>query len=158
MPLRVVLAGGSGFLGTQLREALTTRGHTVTRLVRRPAEGAEESTWDPYAGEVDAAVIAASDVVVNLAGSPTAGNISSDQTVVYVSVQFADPGTELPKDTVRQMQSAVAPADTAGVEGLTYAWTRVSGPNVTLNNATTLTPTFFPSISTSRSVFFPCVA
>ncbi len=74
MALRVVLAGGSGFLGTQLREALTTRGHTVTRLVRRPAEGAEESTWDPYAGEVDAAVIAASDVVVNLAGSPTAGN------------------------------------------------------------------------------------
>lgn len=74
MPLRVVLAGGSGFLGTQLREALTTRGHTVTRLVRRPAEGAEESTWDPYAGEVDAAMIAASDVVVNLAGSPTAGN------------------------------------------------------------------------------------
>lgn len=74
MSLRVVLAGGSGFLGTQLREALTTRGHTVTRLVRRPAEGAGESTWDPYAGAVDAAVISSSDVVVNLAGSPTAGN------------------------------------------------------------------------------------
>ncbi len=74
MSLRVVLAGGSGFLGTHLREALTGRGHTVTRLVRRPADGVEESTWDPYAGEVDAAVVSAADVVINLAGSPTAGN------------------------------------------------------------------------------------
>ncbi len=79
MPLRVVLAGGSGFLGTQLREALTGRGHTVTRLVRRPAEGPQESTWDPYAGEVDAAVVSAADVVVNLAGSPTAGNPHSSR-------------------------------------------------------------------------------
>lgn len=74
MPLRVVLAGGSGFLGTHLRGALTSRGHTVTTLVRRPAERAGESTWDPYAGELDRTVVESADVVVNLAGSPTAGN------------------------------------------------------------------------------------
>jgi len=72
--LRVVLAGGSGFLGTHLREALTTRGHSVTTLVRRPATKPDESTWDPYAGEVDTTVVGSADVVVNLAGSPTAGN------------------------------------------------------------------------------------
>ena len=48
---QVLLAGASGFLGTHLREALAARGHGVTALVRRPARRADESTWDPYAGD-----------------------------------------------------------------------------------------------------------
>jgi uncharacterized protein (TIGR01777 family) len=74
--MRIVIAGASGFLGTHLTAALRARGHghRVTRLVRRPAQDPDESTWDPYAGEWDRDVIAAADVVVNLAGSPTAGN------------------------------------------------------------------------------------
>lgn len=74
MHLSIVLAGGSGFLGSNLRTALTDRGHTVTTLVRRPTRSTDESTWDPYAGRINQAVIEAADVVVNLAGSPTAGN------------------------------------------------------------------------------------
>ena len=72
--LSIVLAGGSGFLGTHLRSALTERGHSVTALVRRPDARPGEATWDPYAGVVPQAVIDAADVVVNLAGSPTLGN------------------------------------------------------------------------------------
>lgn len=74
MALQVLVAGGSGFLGTHLREALAGRGHLVTQLVRRPARSAGESSWDPYEGRLDHDVVAASDVVINLAGSPTAGN------------------------------------------------------------------------------------
>lgn len=77
MSLHVVVAGSSGFLGTHLVTGLRERGHSVTTLVRRPA-GPKESTWDPYADDpsarVDLALIAAADVVVNLAGSPTLGN------------------------------------------------------------------------------------
>lgn len=72
--LSVVLAGGSGFLGTHLRTELLARGHQVTSLVRRPAKGREESQWDPYAGEVDRTLVRTADVVVNLAGAPTVGN------------------------------------------------------------------------------------
>ncbi len=72
--MQVVIAGASGFLGTHLTSALHEHGHTVTQLVRRPVRSAEESQWDPYAGEVDAEVIAAADVVVNLSGRPIAGN------------------------------------------------------------------------------------
>ncbi|MFA6298587.1 MAG: TIGR01777 family oxidoreductase [Nocardioides sp.] len=72
--LSIVLAGGSGFLGTHLREELLRRGHTVTSLVRRDAAGPDESTWDPYGNVVDRDLIARADVVINLAGSPTAGN------------------------------------------------------------------------------------
>jgi len=70
---RVVVAGSSGFLGTQLRQELGRRGHEVTALVRRPAR-IGESTWNPYAGMLDPDVIEAADVVVNLAGSSTFGN------------------------------------------------------------------------------------
>ena len=73
-PLNVVIAGASGFLGTHLSEELRGRGHTVVALVRRPASGPDESSWDPYAGVYDRAVVEGADVVVNLAGSPTVGN------------------------------------------------------------------------------------
>ncbi len=72
--MHVVIAGSSGFLGTHLSDELVARGHAVTALTRRSSSAPDESTWDPYAGQVDRAVIERADVVVNLAGSPTAGN------------------------------------------------------------------------------------
>ena len=74
MPLTVVIAGSSGFLGTHLSEELVRRGHAVVALVRRPTSAPDESTWDPYAGVYDRDVVERADVVVNLAGTPTAGN------------------------------------------------------------------------------------
>lgn len=72
--MRVVIAGASGFLGTHLSDHLRVHGHEVTALVRREAEGARESRWDPYTGQLDPSVVESSDVVVNLAGSPLFGN------------------------------------------------------------------------------------
>jgi len=71
--MRFLIAGSSGFLGTRLREQLSKRGDDVTALVRRPAD-AGEVTWDPYEQPLDPCVVDEHDVVVNLAGSPTAGN------------------------------------------------------------------------------------
>jgi len=81
MPLNVVIAGASGFLGSHLSEEMRQRGHTVTALVRRPASGPGESTWDPYAGTLDRHVIEAADVVVNLAATPTVGNPHSSKRI-----------------------------------------------------------------------------
>ncbi|NHC22247.1 TIGR01777 family protein [Nocardioides sp. IC4_145] len=77
--MRIVIAGSSGFLGSHLVDALLGRGHDVTRLVRRPSTSPQETSWSPSEGAVDASVIAASDVVVNLAGSPTLGNPHSSR-------------------------------------------------------------------------------
>ncbi len=71
--MRVLIAGSSGFLGTNLTKRLRADGHDVRRLVRGNATS-DSSTWDAYAGKLDAGEIEAADVVVNLAGSPTAGN------------------------------------------------------------------------------------
>jgi uncharacterized protein len=72
--VKILIAGSSGFLGSALTDVLVAHGHSVVGLVRRPTSAADESSWDPYAGTYDRAVIEAADVVVNLAGSPTAGN------------------------------------------------------------------------------------
>ena len=55
--MKLVLAGVSGFLGTAWRDHLAREGHEVVRLVRGEALSASESSWDPYAGQVDRAVI-----------------------------------------------------------------------------------------------------
>jgi uncharacterized protein (TIGR01777 family) len=70
--VRVLVAGASGFLGTAWRDRLAREGHEVVRLVRGEAMSDGESHWDPYAGQVDPAVVEASDVVANLAGAPLA--------------------------------------------------------------------------------------
>ncbi|RNL64278.1 TIGR01777 family protein [Nocardioides marmoriginsengisoli] len=75
--MRFLIAGASGFLGTQLRASLTRTGHEVTALVRR-TPGAGQARWDPYADDpsaaLDPALVEQADVVVNLAGAPTLGN------------------------------------------------------------------------------------
>lgn len=66
---RVVLAGAGGMLGRALTAFLSTQGHVVRRLVRRPPRRADERGWDPANGTLDPAALADADVVVNLAGA-----------------------------------------------------------------------------------------
>ena len=70
--MRFVIAGSSGFLGTALRDHLAREGHEVFRLVRAETVSPHESTWDPYAGNVDQDLIDRADVVVSLSGAPIA--------------------------------------------------------------------------------------
>src|SRR4051812_6128038 len=67
--MRILMAGASGFLGTRLAERLRGAGHDITRLVRRPAQQSDEATWQPAQGQLDPALVAAADVVVNLSGA-----------------------------------------------------------------------------------------
>lgn len=67
--MHIVIAGGSGFLGSALTSKLKADGHTVTVLSRRPGEG--QIAWDPAAPSgAWIGVVAAADAVVNLAGDP----------------------------------------------------------------------------------------
>lgn len=63
-----VLAGASGFLGSALAHALTEQGHSIRRLVRRPARAADEVQWDPDAGVLPQAALEGARAVVNLGG------------------------------------------------------------------------------------------
>ncbi|MEV6377237.1 TIGR01777 family oxidoreductase [Micromonospora musae] len=67
--MRILMAGASGFLGTRLVDRFTADGHRVTRLVRRPARTPDERQWQPSAAQLDPAVVADADAVINLAGA-----------------------------------------------------------------------------------------
>jgi uncharacterized protein (TIGR01777 family) len=66
--MQILIAGASGFLGKRLVAHLRGAGHQVTPLVRRPPRPGEVR-WDPTAGVLDGAVVAAADAVINLAGA-----------------------------------------------------------------------------------------
>jgi uncharacterized protein (TIGR01777 family) len=66
--MKIVVAGGSGFLGRRLVGACRGDGHDVTVLTRR-APGADDVLWTPGAGVASwAGVLEHADAVVNLAG------------------------------------------------------------------------------------------
>lgn len=65
--LRVLLAGASGLVGTELVAMLQTGGHDVVQLVRRaPKPG--QVQWDPARGRLDAKEIEGFDAVISLSG------------------------------------------------------------------------------------------
>lgn len=76
----IVLAGGSGFLGAQLRSRLERDGHRVLNLTRSPRAGrAGDVAWQPdgTAGTL-ASHLEGTEAVVNLAGENIAGNFWSE--------------------------------------------------------------------------------
>src|SRR3954470_10844170 len=76
--MRIVVSGGSGFLGRALTAALAKAGHQVIVLTRHPAhEG--DLLWSPDAASgAWIAAVQAADVVVNLAGEGIADKRWSD--------------------------------------------------------------------------------
>ena len=69
-PMKVLVSGASGLVGSALIPFLTTGGHSITRLVRkdRTNAGEGEVAWSPAAGTIDQAGLEGFDAVVHLAG------------------------------------------------------------------------------------------
>lgn len=66
--MKVVVAGGSGFVGSYLIPALKESGHIVVRLVRKPTKEKDEFFWDPDNQILDPKVFEGVDAVINLSG------------------------------------------------------------------------------------------
>lgn len=71
-PSRIAVTGANGLVGAQLAAFLSTGGHDVRRLVRRPGSEPGEFGWDPSAGRLDEKAVADADAVVHLAGESIA--------------------------------------------------------------------------------------
>ena len=66
--MKVLIAGGSGFLGTALRTSLVQDGHDVYILTRRPSRGPSEIQWDGKTPNGWGQLVNDMDAVVNLTG------------------------------------------------------------------------------------------
>ncbi|MGH9254644.1 MAG: TIGR01777 family oxidoreductase [Vicinamibacterales bacterium] len=68
--MRVVVAGGTGFLGSALADQLRRDGSTVTVLTRRP-DRSHQIRWDPSGSTMEwAHALDGADAVINLTGAP----------------------------------------------------------------------------------------
>src|SRR5699024_7006420 len=67
--MRIVMAGGGGFLGGHLLPALRHAGHTVIRLVRRAPRNPAEAAWNPDTGVLPASALSGADAIINLCGA-----------------------------------------------------------------------------------------
>ena len=66
---KILIAGSSGLIGTQLVAFLDTGDHEVWRLVRRESDpNKNEITWNPSKGEIDSKELEGFDVVIHLGG------------------------------------------------------------------------------------------
>lgn len=73
-PMVVAVTGAAGLIGSALTAFLSTGGHRVIRLVRRPAQDKDERQWDPAHPAPD--LLAGVDAVVHLAGASIAGRFT----------------------------------------------------------------------------------
>lgn len=73
-PMTIAVTGSSGLIGAALCAFLTTGGHTVIRLVRRPAHGPREREWDP--ADPHPALLDGVDALVHLAGESIGGRFT----------------------------------------------------------------------------------
>jgi hypothetical protein len=79
---RIVIAGGSGLIGTALADALLARGDTVVTLVRSAPDGGtgpDTFVWGPRTGSLQPAALEGADAVVVLSGVPIAGKRWTDE-------------------------------------------------------------------------------
>lgn len=65
---KILIAGSSGLIGTQLVAFLDTGGHDVYRLVRRRAEREDEIEWDPKNEIINPEEIEGFDAIIHLGG------------------------------------------------------------------------------------------
>jgi uncharacterized protein (TIGR01777 family) len=70
-PMRVLISGASGLVGTEVAKQLREQGHEALRLVRRKATSADEVEWDPSRGYLQPGIMETIDAVVNMAGATT---------------------------------------------------------------------------------------
>jgi uncharacterized protein (TIGR01777 family) len=77
-PMKILVTGATGLVGTAIVGALAGDGHTVCRLVRPQTKteggthGAFDVAWNPETAELGGAAVGA-DAVINLAGASIAG-------------------------------------------------------------------------------------
>jgi uncharacterized protein len=67
--VKVLVSGSSGFIGSALLDALDAAGHSPVRLVRGPAQGEDEVSWDIAAKRLDPKALRGIEAVVHLAGA-----------------------------------------------------------------------------------------
>jgi uncharacterized protein len=116
-PLRVAVTGASGLIGSALVPFLTTGGHEVIRLVRRPPRNPDEHEWSPDIGLVRPETLPPLDAVIHLAGASVADRRWTPEVKARIHSSRVGPTAAL----VRSLgQLSVPPATFIGASAIGY--------------------------------------
>lgn len=97
----IVIAGASGFLGSQLVPFLQGLGHTVRCLVRETRAGC--IYWNPRTRQIDASHLEGADAVINLCGESILGRWTQEKMEAIRESRFLT--TEFLTDTLLRMKN-----------------------------------------------------
>lgn len=71
--MKILVSGSNGLVGTALIKSLSSKGHTISRLVRKtPSPDSLNIEWHPNRGTIQAEKLSGFDAVVHLAGESIA--------------------------------------------------------------------------------------
>lgn len=74
LPMKILVSGSTGLVGSALLPLLTTSGHSVTRLVRSKRSPHDDAIeWNPAQGALDRGALEGFDAVIHLAGERIVG-------------------------------------------------------------------------------------
>ncbi len=78
---KILIAGGTGLIGTHLSQLLKNKGYEVAHLSRRANPNAEFPTyaWQPETGDFDKKAFDQTDAIINLAGAGIADKLWSEK-------------------------------------------------------------------------------
>lgn len=104
-PMKIIMTGASGLLGSVLIPFFTTGGHIVHTLVRRvPIMEKGEVFWDPETGRIDPTVFDGADAVIHLAGEHIGEGRWTDEKKRRI-IESRTKGTLLIAGTISRLSS-----------------------------------------------------
>jgi len=104
-PMKILMTGASGLLGSALIPFFTTGGHIVHTLVRRaPFLEKGEAFWDPEKKSLDPSVFDGVDAVIHLAGEHIGEGRWTDEKKRRI-IESRTKGTSLIADTISKLSS-----------------------------------------------------
>lgn len=104
-PMKILMTGTSGLLGSALIPFFTTGGHIVHTLVRRtPLLEKGEAFWDPEKKRLDPSVFDGVDAVIHLAGEHIGEGRWTDEKKRRI-IESRTKGTSLIADTISKLSS-----------------------------------------------------
>src|SRR4026209_1651377 len=102
-PMKILISGSHGLVGSALARSLVEEGHEVVRLVRNENSfGAPEIEWHPNQGRIDPQRLEGFDAVIHLAGESIASGRWTDEKKRSIR-ESRTKGTRLLSETIAQL-------------------------------------------------------
>lgn len=116
---KVLIAGASGLIGTQLAALLANAGQEVVRLVRSPDDGyavGSSLRWDPTSGSLPSGALDGVDAVINLSGETIGGRFKHKRKQAILQSRLDATGT-LAAAVAAHPNTALIQASAIGIYG-----------------------------------------